>query len=1125
MVARKNHKIYTLQGDILLNRFAYSLSRNQPVVFDTGLRKSAQDVKPNALMDQLQMQMQQQNMDTSMDQCLFFVDFEPVFSGRKGRFGLRQKELFHKILTDGFDMQMDGSAEGIRYVPFEKSNSQAKACVISFLRQDLFLPMRRRLDLNIWFQDCCDQKTFLGDISDENRMQCKGFPNLSKLYAYRGLYLSDGIRIDPFGAFLNPRQIIVLNDYQYTPRNRKLKTLSADLSCSVYTQDHCLRLTKDDLILKEEPEEISTIFDGSGLISPRAAACINKVLYPEKCADLNCDADRPDHAILEDMKKLDLDFSFQFRLPFCKGVLHTVDFHGFLEEYNGDKTIIRDYFGIDRDLRDVQVILNKSVMKLISLLGIPMGTDTPITPDPMADYCAMLKAYDHGLYITQTERRFTTRGFEEMNYQFLNTLNISDEDMHALISRHIDRVRELRTANILLKEGNVEGVRNHPKEKWAQYIQENYRLVLDYHVEGILDGFRRQKLDALCRGHIEVAGESRYLSRDLLYFLYKLAVAANRETKPLKKCLEKCLWFGQVCLPGTAMDAQTLALFRSPHLSSNENVLAQFTAGSALHEKYCGHLTKLAMVSYSSYMPDALGGADFDGDFVYIISEKIIVDACKNNSFCETDPDSLPVVKIPALPSDKQIPVHEPGKLRYVDVATIYNTFNSLVGQISNAALKIKAAETADPQVALPVSSQLCTILTGLEIDAAKNGRHPDLTETRAFSNHPKRFLGSEKNKQTLAAVEATARYLDNLKELEAANAALLQVQLPKDEEKKKEDTAKIKVWEGFHNGRKVCFLSDADSVSPLGRMLIAWAEARAELGATEPNYTEAADKMHQWLVQSQNAVTVRDGEMPRKDVLTALVTDGKPSGSAVVAQITREILKAYDAANRVMTDIQIRDCRQKADACMEKAVFTLKMQYDDIDRQTDSWTLREQLNVLRDQLYEQLGTEQKVEAAIGYLFTNGDLDNFWPYLSKDNREEKLSRKNLPLGWQILTNFRSRGYNILFFLLKAVQYQRHVDDGIRNLEQTPGKEPYARYCRLIAQGLREGRSITYIQTKMVGKACRQDLLEAASAHGVSSIGQLFCTMYPPEKKHADLLWKIFQWDEIRANLGGADYAQ
>jgi hypothetical protein len=125
-------------------------------------------------------------------------------------------------------------------------------------------------------------------------------------------------------------------------------------------------------------------------------------------------------------------------------------------------------------------------------------------------------------------------------------------------------------------------------------------------------------------------------------------------------------------------------------------------------------------------MAPILGGADFDGDLVKLIKEPIINDAvCRGAYDGSPQKRSLPVVVIPSTTAkDKVIPL-------YVDYMTVRDSFANNVGRISNKAIdcgrKFYTALDAGKDTAGLIDPAYCTIMTGLEIDAAKTGEHPSL--------------------------------------------------------------------------------------------------------------------------------------------------------------------------------------------------------------------------------------------------------------------------------------------------------------------------------------------------------------------------------------------------------------
>ena len=129
------------------------------------------------------------------------------------------------------------------------------------------------------------------------------------------------------------------------------------------------------------------------------------------------------------------------------------------------------------------------------------------------------------------------------------------------------------------------------------------------------------------------------------------------------------------------------------------------------------------MVDSRSLIPERLGGADFDGDMVKTIADPL-VNKCVMRSSTE-----LPLLKIPT-----EQPLIADANDWYERFITVKNTFSSRVGQISNAALSrgITAYDenTADEDKEKYYHEvETLAILTGLEIDSAKSGVKPDLSE------------------------------------------------------------------------------------------------------------------------------------------------------------------------------------------------------------------------------------------------------------------------------------------------------------------------------------------------------------------------------------------------------------
>ena len=237
-------------------------------------------------------------------------------------------------------------------------------------------------------------------------------------------------------------------------------------------------------------------------------------------------------------------------------------------------------------------------------------------------------------------------------------------------------------------------------------------------------------------GRLEVAGEQRFLSCDLLLLLIEILthlenVVLDDASKAALK--SQCLYRDRFFMPCGRISItpdKHYAFLRNPHLSRNEQVLLRaFVKRKSLHEKYFAHLKGVIMVSGKSTAALRLGGADFDGDLVKVVADERIVQAVKRGNI---DAD-LPPVEIPAA-----APVRLPLG-RSIPLSVIVNTFANKIGYVSDLAVKLAQEEYSEsPAAAYKNACARCTIVVGLEIDAAKTGIHPEqnIEELKTLASH-----------------------------------------------------------------------------------------------------------------------------------------------------------------------------------------------------------------------------------------------------------------------------------------------------------------------------------------------------------------------------------------------------
>lgn len=625
--------------------------------------------------------------DTVIDDLydvLIYLDFSGVFDrdAKRKKYADRQKKAESLFRPEGISLDLGNGPH--RYLAFERSGNMSRHARLSFVRADVYEPLRERMMLGMKIGIC----------------------QLSKLYAYNGLMFSSGTRVECDGLF-DPDSIVVIDDPKEIFRGIPVVTVQDRTGTGEVRRYERVEKTADIEV---------TEFDGEGLVSPDFASVINAALD-----------DGISHT------------SFQIRLPYIKGMVHSVDFAGlFRMAAIGE---IKDMWGVSHPVGKIRMILTKSQFK-----GCGSMRENRIA---FSEYLARCRRFGHALYISGADT--PSGNYTELNYQFLSTLSLTADSFRPfdkplgwdtdpenereqwLTKTTEERYYRLQNDYFTRFDFIVDNASRKPGTKSYALAQCLYRndLLIDEKV--FVDQLDRE-LDRIvteyARGNITVCGCVRYLSGDLMLFLRGLlAPYAENNPDADKVCAE--LEMGQLsddevyCPELMGGSERYAVLLRNPHISRNEDVSARFpSVHSRLREWLFGHLTGIAMVSPQSLIAERLGGADYDGDRIKVILEPLLSDCMAGDG-----KKALPLLHIPAA---------EP---RLVDASdwrarfeTVKSTFSSRVGQISNAALDrtlVAYDREAQPERREHYrrEAESLAILTGLEIDSAKSGIKPDLSD------------------------------------------------------------------------------------------------------------------------------------------------------------------------------------------------------------------------------------------------------------------------------------------------------------------------------------------------------------------------------------------------------------
>lgn len=241
------------------------------------------------------------------------------------------------------------------------------------------------------------QKTICDDLTF--RMNNGRNPNKeivpAKFEAYKALTCSASIPVsDHMG-------ILVVDDLVVTCKEKIIKLDDSDNN-------------NDEPVLTEndELEEIEIIdSDGYGLITPE----LSKKWAVDICEDY-------------------LPSGYCIRNSFCKGMVFTFDFQKFAETYGtftDGKCMVCDVWGNVYDIKDVDLILTTSMLKLWD------------SYESLNDYLNNCDKNGYTFSITKACPK-TLENERNMNYQFLQSYEFSDEEIGELLSPTINEIKDVR---------------------------------------------------------------------------------------------------------------------------------------------------------------------------------------------------------------------------------------------------------------------------------------------------------------------------------------------------------------------------------------------------------------------------------------------------------------------------------------------------------------------------------------------------------------------------------------------------------------------------------------------------------------------------------------------------------
>lgn len=328
--------------------------------------------------------------------------------------------------------------------------------------------------------------------------------------------------------------------------------------------------------------------DGYGLMSPDYSRTVNQVLYGDGNETIS---------------------GINVRYAWTKGMVFTFDYVEYAKQKNNECYMIQDAWGEWRDVRDYDVILTTSQLKLWDAYK------------SLEDYVENCNAnhYEFGVAKTTPHQLENVRN---SNYQFLQTYKLTDEQIYELCKPTIDEIQcvlgdDWRRTITFLKGFNM-------TESEVQYVDDDYIKAIMIDPNMVNDPFIMSKIHKLikkritdaAKGSIKLHGNFSIISGDL----YSLAqsIFGHKPTGLLKAGeVYSKYWLNQ--------SANKIACFRAPMTCHNNIRVRNVVTNADMDYWYQYNTTGLILNSWDSTC-DATNGSDKDGDMFFTTDNQILIE-------------------------------------------------------------------------------------------------------------------------------------------------------------------------------------------------------------------------------------------------------------------------------------------------------------------------------------------------------------------------------------------------------------------------------------------------------------------------------------------------------------------
>ena len=298
------------------------------------------------------------------------------------------------------------------------------------------------------------------------------------------------------------------------------------------------------------------------------------------------------------------------RMSWEKGCVFTFDFIDFAEKVAGTY-LVRDAWGNEVDIRNVELILTTSMLKLWNCY------------DSIDSYLENCRRNHYTFCVSKTAPE-VLEDRRALNYQFIQSYELTDAQIDELIRPTMDTIRDVivgdyRKALLFMAGTHLDERCLHMQQAYIRAMMIDSAVYNDPFIRSKIQRAIRKRIDDAKIGVLDVHGNYSILCGDP----YALCQSVfGLEVTGLMKAGEIYNKYWVDCGAGE------VAVFRAP-MSCANNILKRRVASSEEAAYWYQHIRTCTLFNAWDGAVSALNGADKDGDIVFLTDNEILVGSMK----------------------------------------------------------------------------------------------------------------------------------------------------------------------------------------------------------------------------------------------------------------------------------------------------------------------------------------------------------------------------------------------------------------------------------------------------------------------------------------------------------------